>query len=85
MCVAQEQAGSLNIDQKLLYILLHLQNWVSTARDAMVQSYEPEKMWPPVRYGTMVPREVSTAGLDFFSELGTSTTDQPLKKHSKSQ
>ena len=40
----------LNLDQKLLYILLHLQNWVSTARDAMVQSYEPEKMWPPVRY-----------------------------------
>ena len=46
MCVAQEQEAGLNLDQKLLYILLHLQNWASAARDAMVQSYEPEKMWP---------------------------------------
>ena len=80
----RSKKAGLNLDQKLLYILLHLQNWVSTARDAMVQSYEPEKMWPPVRYYG-APGGVNR-GVDFFRNWALrSTTDQPLKKHSKSQ
>ena len=34
---------------KLLYVRVNPQHWVLVAGDAMVQSYEPEKMWRPVR------------------------------------
>jgi hypothetical protein len=64
----RSKKAGLNIDQKLLYILLHLQNWVSAARDAMVQSYEPEKMRPPVRYYG-APGGVNRGGR-FFSGIG---------------
>ena len=59
----RSKKAGLNLDQKLLYILLHLQNWVSTARDAMVQSYEPEKMHG--RFDR--PNRIDTAKWHFFT------------------
>ena len=41
----RSEEDRLHLDQKLLYNLLDPQHWVSVAGDAMVQSYEAEKMW----------------------------------------